>query len=102
MLEREDSMAYIDGFVMAVPAANKQAFIEGTKVWAKYLKELGATRVVHTWADDVPEGKLTDFRRAVAAKDGEVVSFGWAEYPSKAVREAAKAKMQSDERMKKM
>jgi uncharacterized protein YbaA (DUF1428 family) len=95
-------MAYIDGFVMAVPAEKKQAFLEVSEVWAKYLKELGATRVVQTWGDDVPEGKLTDFRRAVAAEKGEIVSFGWAEYPSKAVREAAKAKMQSDERMNSM
>ena len=95
-------MAYIDGFVMAVPAAKKQAFLETTALWAKYVKELGATRVVQTWGDDVPEGKLTDFRRAVAAEDGEIVSFGWAEYPTKAARDAAKAKMQADDRMKHM
>lgn len=95
-------MAYIDGFVMAVPAAKKQAFVEMSKLWAKYVKELGATRVVQAWGDDVPEGKLTDFRRAVAAEEGEIVSFGWAEYPSKAVRDAANAKMRSDETMAKM
>lgn len=93
-------MAYIDGFVMAVPAAKKEAFLEMSKVWAKSVKELGATRVVQAWGDEVPEGKLTDFRRAVAAQEGEIVSFGWAEYPSKAVRDAARVKMQSDERMK--
>ena len=95
-------MAYIDGFVIAVPAANKQRFLETTQGWGKYLKDLGATRVVQTWGDNVPEGKVTDFRRAVAAKDGEIISFGWAEYPSKVVRDTAQEKMRSDERMKTM
>jgi len=92
-------MAYVDAFVVAVPAANKQAYIETAKTFAALMRECGATRVVECWGDDVPEGKLTDFRRAVAAEPSEVVVFSWAEYPSKAARDAANAKMQSDPRM---
>jgi uncharacterized protein YbaA (DUF1428 family) len=95
-------MAYVDGFIMSVPAAKKEAFIEGAKAFSKLLKEFGATRVVDAWGDDVPDGKLTDFKKAVKAEDGEVVVFSWAEYPSKEVRDAANAKMREDERMKKM
>lgn len=93
-------MAYVDGFVVAVPVAKKQAYIESALAFAKLFKEYGATRVVECWGDDVPDGKVTDFRRAVKAEEGEVVVFGWVEYPSKQVRDAANQKMQSDERMK--
>jgi uncharacterized protein YbaA (DUF1428 family) len=93
-------MSYIDGFVIAVPAAKKQAYLESASAFAKLFKEFGATRVVECWGDDVPEGKLTDFRRAVKAEAGEVVVFSWVEYPSKEIRDAATVKMQQDDRMK--
>jgi uncharacterized protein YbaA (DUF1428 family) len=93
-------MAYVDGFVVAVPAGKKQAYVELASLVAKFFKENGATRVVECWGDDVPAGKLTDFPGAVKAEPGEVVVFSWVEYPSKEVRDASNAKMRSDERMK--
>jgi len=93
-------MAYIDGFVIAVPVAKKQAYLDSASAFAKLFKEFGATRVVECWGDDVPDGKLTDFRRAVKAEEGEVVVFSWVEYPSKQVRDAASVKMRTDERVK--
>ena len=93
-------MTYVDGFVLAVPAANKQAYLELAARMAPIFKEFGATRVVECWGDDVPDGKLTDFRGAVKATDDEIVVFSWIEYPSKEVRDAANEKMRSDPRMK--
>lgn len=80
-------MAYIDGFVLAVPAANRQAFIEHARIADAMIKECGATRILECWADDVPEGKLTDFRKAVQARDDETVVFSWIEWPDKAARD---------------
>jgi len=92
-------MAYVDGFVLAVPKANKEAYRKMAAAGWVLFKEFGATHHVECWEDDVPDGKVTDFRRAVQAKDDEVIVFSWIEYPSKEVRDAANKKMMSDGRM---
>lgn len=95
-------MTYVDGFVCAVPAANKEAYRKHAAEAAPLFKEFGATRMVETWGDDVPDGTVTDFKGAVKAKDDEVVVFSWMEYPDKATRDAAGEKIMSDPRMEKM
>ena len=95
-------MTYVDGFVLAVPADKKEVYRQHAAEAAPLFKEFGAIRMVECWGDDVPDGKLTDFRRAVQAKEDEVVVFGWIEYPSKEVRDAAHERMMSDPRMKAM
>lgn len=92
-------MAYIDGFVIPVESARKQDFIDhANRMDALFIDE-GALRVVEAWGDNVPDGKVTDFRRAVQARDGESVAFSWIEWPDKATRDAAFAKFEKDERM---
>lgn len=93
-------MSYIDGFVIAVPTANKQKFIEHAKLGDSLFMDLGAVRILECWGDDVKEGKLTDFRKAVQATDDETVVFSWIEWPSKAVRDAAWKVVMDDPRLK--
>ncbi len=95
-------MAYIDGFVVAVPTASKAAYRKHAVDALPLFKEFGVTRMVEAWGEDVPDGKVTDFKRGVQATPDEVVVFSWMEYPSKAVRDAAGQKMMSDPRMKEM
>jgi len=95
-------MTYVEGFVCAVPAANKQAYRKHAAEAAPLFKEFGVTRMVETWGDDVPDGEVTDFKRAVKAEEGEVIVFGWFEYPDRATRDAATEKMMNDPRMKQM
>jgi uncharacterized protein YbaA (DUF1428 family) len=88
--------AFIDGFVLPVPHANKQAYTDMAEKAAKKFEEYGALRVVEAWGDDIPEGKLTDFRRSVQAKEDENVVFSWIEWPDKATRDASWDKIMKD------
>ncbi len=92
-------MTYVQGFVLAVPGANKDRFREHAEGLMPLFRECGIVRQVENWGDDVPEGKVTDFRKAVNAEDGEEVVFAWFEYPSKQARDAADEKMRTDPRM---
>ena len=92
-------MTYIQGFVLAVPAANKQAYIDHATQAVPFFREFGMTRMVENWGDEVPDGKLTDFKRAVKAKDDEVVLFSWIEWPSREVLDNNMQKMMDDPRM---
>jgi len=93
-------MAYVDGFVLAVPTANKQKFIEHAKRVDTVFLDNGAIRILECWGDDVPKGKLTDFRRAVQANDDETVVFSWVEWPDRTTRDEAMKKVMDDPRMK--
>ena len=68
-------MAYVDGFVAAVPEANKTAYVTHAKAAMVVFKEHGCIGGHECWSDDVPVGKRTDFWRAVAAEPGEAVVF---------------------------
>ncbi|MBT5330340.1 MAG: DUF1428 domain-containing protein [Porticoccaceae bacterium] len=91
-------MSYADGFVLAVPTANKEAYIEYAQDFSAIFKEYGALSVVECWGDDVPEGETTSFPLAVQCAEDETVVFSWMTWSSKEVRDAAWAKMMEDER----
>lgn len=79
--------AYIDGFLMAVPTAGRQAYRQHALETAAVFRKHGALEIVECWGDDVPEGKLTSMPMAVKCKDDETVVFSWIVWPSKAARD---------------
>lgn len=92
-------MSYVEGFVLAVPKANLDAYKEVERRSSDIFLEHGATGYVACIGDDVPYGELTSFPRAVQAKDDEIVVLCWIAYPDKATREAVNAKVMADPRM---
>ena len=92
-------MAYVDGFVLAVPKANIDAYKKMANKAGTVWKEYGALTYVEAIGDDVPYGELTSFPRAVQAKDDEVVIFSWVTYASRAARDDILAKVIADPRI---
>ena len=90
---------YVNGFVIAVPEGNKQAYIEVAEKFWPIAREFGALSQVECWEADVQDGKTTDFRRATKAEKGEKIVFSWVTWPDKATADAANQKMMEDPRM---
>jgi len=88
-------MTYFEGFIVPVPQGNRDAYARHARAVAGALRQLGVRRQVESWENDVPEGKLTDFHKAVAAKADEKAVFAWFEYPDRKARDAANQAMMS-------
>ena len=93
-------MAYVDGFVVAVPKQNLKSYEEMARLAGKVWKEHGALTYVECVGDDVPYGELTSFPRSVQAKEDEVVVFSWIVYRSRQERDDINAKVMDDPRLK--
>ncbi len=91
-------MTYIDGFVAAVPVANREIYRKHAEEAAAIFKEHGALRLVECWGDDVPEGQLTSFPMAVKRKEDEAVVFSWIAWPSRQARDEGMKKAMADPR----
>jgi uncharacterized protein YbaA (DUF1428 family) len=93
-------MTYVDGFVVPVPHDKRAEYLEVAQAAAIMFREFGALAVVECWGNDIPDGKVTDFRRAVDAKPDETVVFSWIVWPSREARDRGNTAMMADDRMK--
>jgi uncharacterized protein YbaA (DUF1428 family) len=91
-------MSYIQGFLVAVPKSNKQAYLQSAQSAAPIFQEYGATRMMETWSESIADGEVTDFKRAVQAKEDEAIVFSWIEWPDKQTYDAATKRMETDPR----
>nr|WP_111299947.1 DUF1428 domain-containing protein [Paracoccus saliphilus] len=89
-------MTYYSGFVLAVPAEQKDAYADHARAAWPMFKRFGALRMVEAWGEDVPHGQQTDFYRATQAVEGEVPVFSWIEWPDRATADAAWATMMAE------
>ncbi|KLK94168.1 RNA signal recognition particle 4.5S RNA [Microvirga vignae] len=92
-------MSYIDGFVIPVPAGKRDAYRKVAAQAAPIFKEHGALRIVECWGDDIPDGEVTDFKKAVKAEGTENVVFSWIVWPSKEARDEGNKKVMADSRL---
>lgn len=84
---------YVDGYLLAVPTASKEAYCKHAEEAWPYFQGLGATSMVEGWGDDVPDGKVNSINSAVMRKPEETAVFSWVTWPDKATRMAAWEKM---------
>jgi uncharacterized protein YbaA (DUF1428 family) len=92
-------MSYVDGFIVAVPKKNLDAYRLLAKKAGKIWREHGALEYREWVAEDVKVGKLTSFPRSVKLKPGETVVFSWITYKSRAQRDRVNAKVMADKRL---
>lgn len=92
-------MTYVDGFVLAVPTAERENYRQHAELAARVFKENGALTVVECWGDDMPEGRLTSFPMAVQRRPNETVVLSWVTWPSRSVRDAGMEKTIADPRL---
>ena len=95
-------MAYVDGFIVAVPKAKVDEYKEFSRQAGEVWKEHGALQYVECVADDVPYGERTSFPRAVQATEEETVVFAWIRYELREHRDEVNAKVMADARVKGM
>jgi uncharacterized protein YbaA (DUF1428 family) len=95
-------MPYVDGFIVAVPKKNLDAYVRLAKRSGKIWREHGALDYREWLADDVKVGKRTSFPRSVKLKSGETVVFSWITYKSRAHRDRVNKKVMADPRLKGM
>ena len=95
-------MAYVDGFVVAVPKKNLEAYREMSRKAGAVWREYGALTYVECVGDDVKPGKLTSFPQAVQLEPDEVVIFSWITYKSRAQRDSINEKVMKDPRLTEM
>ncbi len=92
-------MSYVDGFIVALPKQNIEAYRTFSELAGSIWKEYGALEYVECLGDDVPYGELTSFPRAVQATEDEVVVFSWIIYKSRQERDDILSKVMSDPRL---
>jgi uncharacterized protein YbaA (DUF1428 family) len=90
---------YVDGFVLAVPKRNVDAYRRMARKAGKIWREHGALEFRECVADDVKTGKVTSFPQSVKLKRGETVVFSWIVFKSRAHRDRVNAKVMKDPRL---
>ena len=90
---------FVNAYVLSVPEENKAAYIRMAEVFAEIAKDHGVQEIYENWEHNVPDGDLTDYRKAVKAEPGEKIVFSWVIWPDKETSEKAHKSMFEDPRM---
>jgi uncharacterized protein YbaA (DUF1428 family) len=91
-------MAYIDGFLLAIPKGKLQAYRAIARRAGRVWKEHGALEYRECAGDDLATRMGAPFPRVAKAKPGETVVFSWIVYKSRAHRDRVNANVMKDPR----
>lgn len=95
-------MSYVQIALIPVPVDNRDTYLEHARTMSAIFREHGAEMTSENWGTDLPDGKATDFRKAVAATADETVVVSFMRWPSKEASDAARQAMRADPRMANM
>lgn len=94
-------MAYVDGFVLAVPKRKVEEYRRMSRAAGKVWREYGALEYRECVGDDLNIKFGLPFPKLARAKPGETVVFSWILYKSRASRDRINAKVMKDPRIAK-
>lgn len=86
-------MTYVNGFLLAVPTENREAYRKQAEEAWPMFRDYGALAMVEGWGDEVPDGKINSINSAVMRKDDETSMFSWVVWPDKKTHDEAEKKM---------
>ena len=92
-------MAYVDGFVLAVPKRKLAAYRRLSRSAGKVWRHHGALEYRECVGDDLRVKFGVPFPRLAKMKPGETVVFSWIMFKSRAARDRVNAKVMKDPRM---
>jgi uncharacterized protein YbaA (DUF1428 family) len=92
---------YVDGFVLAVPRKNIEAYKKMSRAAGRIWREYGAVEYVEAVGNDlkIKKGLGVAFPRLARARTGETVLFSWILYKSRAQRDRVNKKIMKDPRI---
>ena len=93
---------YVDGFLVPVKRDKLEEYRQIAARAGELWREHGALDYTECVAEDVAEGKVTDFPRSVKLEGDETVIFAWITYESRSERDRINKLVIEDPRMKEM
>jgi uncharacterized protein YbaA (DUF1428 family) len=96
---KNEKAHYVDGFVLAVPKRNVEAYRRMTRVASKIWREHGALEFRECVGDDLAVKMGMPFTSIMKIKRNETVVFSWITYKSRAHRDQVNAKVMKDARL---
>jgi uncharacterized protein YbaA (DUF1428 family) len=94
-------VAYVDGFVLAVPKRKLAAYRRLSRSAGKVWRQHGALEYRECVGDDLRVKMGVPFPRLAKVRPGETVVFSWIVYKSRAARDRVNAKVMKDPRITK-
>jgi uncharacterized protein YbaA (DUF1428 family) len=101
-MKKDIRARYVDGFVLAVPKRNIEAYRRMAKLGAKVWREHGALDFRECIGDDLAVKMGMPFPKIMKLKPKETVVFSWITFKSRAHRDSVNARVMKDPRLSDM
>ncbi len=93
---------YVNTYILGVSEDKKEQYTKLAEQFAEIAKDFGAVEIYENWEKEVPDGKHTDYRKAINALPNEKIVVSWTVWPDRKTAERAHRGMFEDPRMTKL